>query len=90
MPENPYKEILALIRRDSEQRTGSCWAKGIVRSVSPLTVEYAGYVLDRELLMDARLTEEIRLGRLTAGNEVAMLKDPDGGEFIVLCKVVKP
>lgn len=85
MQDNPYSSILNLFREDNDDRSVAAWRTGIIRGLSPLSVELSGNTLSGSEL---QYNPQILNGELYAGDTVILLQSGDGQQYIILCKVV--
>ena len=84
--DNPFSAFINVIREDTFERAVAPWCFGIIRSLSPTTVEIGGQLVKSGVSINARLTEQP--GIIGMGNKVVMLQSADGNEYVILCKVV--
>jgi len=86
MEDTPYSAFVKLMRNDAEERQPVTCRLGTVTEIKPLTVAVGSNTISAgSLLMDARLR-----GGFEGGERVALLAQPDGQSFLILCKVVRP
>lgn len=85
MQDNPYSSILNLFRKDNAGRSVASWRTGVIRSLSPLSVELSGNTLSGSEL---QYNPQILSGGLYVGDTVVLLQSGDGQQYIILCKVV--
>lgn len=85
MEDNPFTTFISQMREDMLQLIPVFYRLGEVRSISPLAVEVAGTIQDKDaLLINGDIT------KLTPGDQVLLIPIEEEQRYIILCKVVSP
>ncbi|WP_029502489.1 hypothetical protein [Lachnoclostridium phytofermentans] len=83
MDDNPFSNIVSIIRDDNKSQIHAHYRIGSVISADPLRVDVAGAIQDKDsLLANGQITN------FQPGEELLLTPIEDEQRYIIICKVV--
>lgn len=83
MDDNPFSNIVSIIRDDSKRQTHAHYRIGSVISVDPLRVDVAGAIQDKDTLV-----KNSQITNFQSADVLLLIPIEDEQRYIIICKVV--